>query len=251
MLKNFRKEKFDVIIQGGQSNSDGSGHGNVPKHYTVNDKVWYLNQDFTISMAQERVYGNHISGDFSLEFARSYIEDGLLKERRNLLIIRAVVGGTGFADKRWGLMDDLFLQMLEMTKTALELNDENRLVAFLWHQGESETGVPNYDTHYNNLSNLVKTVRTEFKQSGLPFMAGDFVELWRQNNPETWKPVIEAIRAVCEQIGNAAFVETGGLKSNFEEYGLEADGFKDDIHFSRAALYELGDRYYAAYKSVM
>ena len=257
MLKDFSKEKFDIIIQGGQSNAQGSGAGSVGECYVPNDKVWYLNQNFTISQAQERVTGNHIRSDFSLEFARRYIEDGKLNEGRSLLIIQAAVGGTGFADKRWGLKDDLFLQMMEMTKTALALNGENRLVVFLWHQGENETGAPDFDTHYHNLSTLVKTVREKFNQPNLPFIAGDFVELWRRDNPGIWEPVIKAVRAVCGETGNAAFVETGGLKSNFEEYGVEPDpsftynGGKDNIHFSRAALYELGGRYYDAFASLV
>lgn len=257
MLKDFSKEKFDIIIQGGQSNACGSGNGSVKEHYEQNDRVWYLNQNFTISQAQERVWKDHTSSDFSLEFARRYIADGWLTEGRSLLIVRAAVGATGFADKRWGLTDDLFLQMLEMTRTALALNADNRFVAFLWHQGEGETG-PNadYGTHYNNLSALVKTVREEFGWQDLPFVAGNFVELWRKENSGAWEPIVKAMRDVCAEIGDAAFVETDGLKSNFEEYGAETDpeftynDGKDNIHFSRAALYELGGRYYEAFKSV-
>jgi hypothetical protein len=250
MLKDFSKEKFDIVIQGGQSNSEGSGYGNAPQPYAPDGRVWVLDQNFAISTAQERVGGNRIYSDFSLEFARRYINDRRLREGRSLLIIRAAVGGTGFVDKRWGLADDLFLQMKEMVKTALALNPENRLVTFLWHQGENETGAPDYDTHYRNLSALVNTVRKEFAVSALPFIAGDFVELWKHENPGIWEPVIKAIRAVCGDTGNGAFVETGGLKSNFEECGPEPDG-KDTIHFSRAALYELGGRYYDAYKNIV
>ena len=247
MLKDFGKEKFDIIIQGGQSNSDGTGHGAVEKPYEPNDTVWFLNQDFTISMAMERVAGNHTRNDFSLEFARRYIEDGRLENGRKLLVIRAAVGGTGFSDNRWGLKDDLFLQMMKMIKTALSLNSENRLVAFLWHQGEAEAGNADFGTHYNNLSTLVKTVRSEFEQLALPFIAGDFVQQWKLINSEICAPIVDAMREVCDKIGNAYFVETAGLKSNFEEYGKEADGGEDNIHFSRAALYQLGGRYYDAF----
>jgi hypothetical protein len=198
------------------------------------------------------VVGNQIRGDFSLEFARRYTDDGLLEDGRSLLIIRAAVGGTGFSDKQWGLEDYLYLQMMEMTKTALNMNSDNRLIAFLWHQGEPEAGNGiDFDTHYNNLSTLVKTVRDEFGVTDLPFIAGDFVQLWKQNNIEICTPIVKAIRAVCELLRHTAFVETCGLKSNFEEYGAEADGGEDEIHFSRAALYELGDRYYCAYREII
>ena len=66
------------------------------------------------------------------------IESGKLKPGRKLLIIRAAIGGTGFSDERWGMTDDLYLRMIEMIKTALELNSKNKLAAFLWHQGETD-----------------------------------------------------------------------------------------------------------------
>ena len=46
MLKDFSKEEFDIIIQAGQSNSEGCGVGDVENPYTPNDSIWYLNNDF-------------------------------------------------------------------------------------------------------------------------------------------------------------------------------------------------------------
>ena len=97
MLKNFSKEKFDIIIQAGQSNSEGCGFGVVENPFEPNELIWYLNRDFTISQAAERVIGNNIFGDFSLAFATCYIKNGFLTAPRKLLIIRAAVGGTGFS----------------------------------------------------------------------------------------------------------------------------------------------------------
>ena len=47
---------------------------------------------------------------------------------RKILILRTAVGGTGFRDHRWGMTDDLYLQMMEMIRTALSLNPKNRNV---------------------------------------------------------------------------------------------------------------------------
>ena len=49
MLKDFTKESFDILIQAGQSNSEGYGFGPVDNPYQPNDRVWYLNGDFTIT----------------------------------------------------------------------------------------------------------------------------------------------------------------------------------------------------------
>jgi len=211
-----------------------------------NDRVWYLNSDFTITLATEYVSGNLIRSNFSLSFAREYIASGLLEEGRKLLIIRAAVGGTGFLDHRWGLKDDLFLRMMEMIKTALELNSNNRLVALLWHQGESDALLnASYETHFKNLSNLVNTVRETFNCPELPFIAGDFVAHWKNQNIAVCEPVINAIKDVCKAV-NGRFVLTDDLLSNAQTF--ESD---DIIHFSRDSLYKLGGRYFAAFKEII
>jgi len=246
MLMDFTKKKFDIILQAGQSNAQGCGWGAVPKPFETNDKTWYLGQNFTIYTAQEEVWDNNAVCNFALPFSMKYIKKGLLDKDRNLLIIRAAVGGTGFLDKHWGMEDDLYLQMMEMIRTALALNSENRLVAFLWHQGETDaTNNATLDGHYNNLLGLVQSVRKEFDCTSIPFIAADFVHDWKDCFLDICEPVISAIKAVCADIGNADFIETEGLTSNNQENGGE-----DTIHFSRKSMMELGEKYFDVFCKV-
>lgn len=247
MLKDFSKEEFDLIIQAGQSNSEGCGQGDVENPYVANDTIWYLNNDFTISVAQERIWGNQIAGDYSLSFARKYIESGKLKAGRKILIIRAAVGGTGFLDNHWKLTDDLYLRMIEMVRTAISLNPNNKLVAFLWHQGETDAIYnADYQTHFNNLSTLVNSVRKTFECENLPFIAGDFVPHWKLENIQICKPVIDAIKDVCLKIDNCKFVETDELLSNHQKIANQ-----DPIHFCRESLFQLGLKYFDAFEMLI
>ena len=246
MLRDFSKEEFDIIIQAGQSNAEGCGLGDAEKPYATNWSVWYLNSDFSISRAQERISGNFIVGDFSLSFARKYMEDGNLKDGRKILIVRAAVGGTGFLDNHWKPTDDLYLRMMEMIKTALELNPKNKLVALLWHQGETDASLnSDYQTYLGNLTTLVNNVRTTFECNDLPFIGGDFVRHWKMELINICEPVISAMKEVCLTIENAEFVETSELLSNDQKIGN-----KDSIHFCRESLYQLGLKYYDAYKRI-
>ncbi len=249
MLHDFTKDFFDIIIQAGQSNAEGCGVGPADDPYIPSDRVWYLNPDYTVTPAAEAVELNYVRTNFSLPFARAYLRDGRLAEGRKLLILRTAVGGTGFLDKRWGMTDDLYLRMMDMIRVALALNPANRLVALLWHQGESDA-IRNAtrDIHYTHLTNLVHSVRDTFNAPELPFVAGDFVYHWRDENTAICAPVLEAIRDVCREIGRGAFVETDGLRSNWQELGDERP---DSIHFSRHATYELGERYYAAFAGIV
>lgn len=250
MLRDFGRQKFDIIIQAGQSNSEGYGFGPVEKPYEPSDRIWYLNGDLTISTAVEKVTLNDIQSNFSLTFAREYLDSGLLEEGRDLLIIRSAVGGTGFLDNRWGPKDDLYLRMLNMTDTALALSGENRIKALLWHQGETDATLnSSYRTYYDNLMGLYRSVAGRYGVPDLPFIAGDFVQDWKSKNAAICEPVISAARDVCRDCGGR-FVETDGLKSNMQELDHHPFGWEDDIHFSRRSVYELGRRYFAAYRQI-
>lgn len=250
MLRDFSKEKFDVILQAGQSNAEGCGLGKTEDPYVANYSVWYLNNDFSISKAQERIAtkesNNSIIADFSLPFAREYMANDL-KEGRNILIVRAAVGGTGFVDKRWNPTDDLYLKMMDMTETALSLNPENKLVAFLWHQGETDAAnCVDYQTYRNSLSTLINNVRTTFSRKDLPFIAGDFVWHWKSQWLDRCEPIVKATKDICNEIGYAEFVQTDDLLSNDQAVGNE-----DIIHFCRDSIYKLGVRYYNAYQKIV
>jgi len=140
---------------------------------------------------------------------------------------------------------------MEMIRTALALNAENRIVGFLWHQGETDAiANVSYEVHYHHLMGLLTSVRREFHISDVPFIAGDFVHHWKNENLEICTPVVEAIRAVCRECGYGAFVETDGLLSTLQELERDPLGWLNYLHFSRKALYELGHRYFETYMDI-
>lgn len=261
MIKDFTKEKFDIIILAGQSNAEGNGMGPVEKPYQPSDEVWFMrgpidSHEYYLCPACEDVRENETVGNFILKFSENYIADGRLKEGRKLLILCAAVGGTGFLGKHWGMTDCYYTRMMDMIRTSLQLNAENRLVGLIWHQGEYDACYEaSLDVHYNHLGALLESVLDEFKVSDLPFVAGDFVQDWKSKNAEKCEPVVSAMRKLCKEYPFGAFVESDGLNSNFQELNrmtpVAGNYLVDDIHFSRKALYELGERYYKAFASIV
>ena len=266
----FSKEKFDIIIQAGQSNSEGCGCGPISEpEYKEDEDILHLNIDLaikivtvdgeemldlnygdkplSISLAGERKnYNGDVIADFSLTFSKGYKAAGYLKDGRRLLIVRAGVGGTGFMKKHWGMNDIVYRKMIEMIDYALSLNSENRLVALLWHQGEHDAFEKNPpDTYEKQLMGLVNSVRERYSVPTLPFVCGDFVNEWKSENIEICAPIVEKIRLVAERVGGV-FVETSDLLSNNQKIG-NGDG----IHFCRESIYELGRRYLAAYEKII
>ena len=256
---------YDIIIVAGQSNAEGSGFGPVgdigakQPAFQPDDRIQMmpckanLLGGYGIQKVAEKVGSDgRVIGNFGLSFAREYIESGRLAEGRKVLILQAAVGGTGFSDRHWGPQDDHYNNMLKMIGTALALNPENEIKALLWHQGETDAALKaNRQTHAANLQALVWGVRSKAGIPDLPFVAGDFVQHWigltQDDANLTVREVQAAMRDVCGRVGAAAFVETDGINSNWED---DPD-WQDSIHFSRAGLIALGTRYFEAYLDIL
>lgn len=256
-------EKYDIIMEGGQSNAVGIGRGKVEKEFEPSERIMYMSQKhkeehlpegvkityydepFSFSMATERGERENKTGDFSLTFAEEYVKSGMLKDGRKLLIVRGGIGGTGFKKGNWRKGDRVFNKLLEMTDYALGLHEENRVVAFLWHQGEHDAFEENDpDIFESQLEEILTEIRGRYNND-LPFIAGDFVNEWKQENIVLCEPIVERIKKVASG-NNSAFVETEDLLSNNQQNG---DG--DTIHFCREALYELGRRYFKKYSELI
>lgn len=274
MIRNPIDEKFDIIILAGQSNAESSGLGPAYKdEWQVQNKIYTLKGDYTSTVAKkaygneylninpsteyyieqtkERLYDGKVYGVFANYFAEMY-KNNDLKDDRKILIVHTAVGGTGFAKWHWGLNDPLYKRMLNMTKEALEMNSENRVVAILWHQGEHDAYEPpemadedRKQTYKKNLSAFIDGVRDAFG-SDLPFVCAGFSRFWVKDYPNQCAAVLGATKEVCEIKLNAAFIE----KTDDLEVNDEAVANGDTVHFSRKALYVLAERYYDAYKKI-
>ena len=268
MKFDMSKNAYDIIIEAGQSNSEGCGVGPVTEEYIADEDITYLvcdldvavevidgeenlkvdykNTPLRIEIADERVGDSGKKGDFALSFAKKYKENGLLANGRKLLIIRAGVGGTGFKKKHWVPEGVVYLKMIEMIDYAISINKQNKLVAFLWHQGEHdafEGSEP--DVFEKQLSALIKSVKDRYNVPSIPFVSGDFVNEWKSENIEICAPIVEKIKKVTDEEGGL-FVETADLLSNNQ---ATANG--DNIHFSRESLHILGNRYFEAFNEII
>ena len=258
------KDVYDIIIVAGQSNAEGLGIGLVHEEYEINENILCMTSDVSdimdgdnriitypdkflmVNIAKERTTENGKTGDFALTFASEYIRNDFLTNGRKILIIKAALGGTGFYRKQWGKGCPVETRMHEMIEYALSLNEKNRIVAFLWHQGEHDAFEGNAPDNYEKqLRELMETVRKRYHCEDVPFIAGDFCNEWKSKNIEICVPIVNKIKEVFsnEKYG---FVETSDLLSNNQKMG---NG--DDIHFCRESLNILGRRYFQEYCKIL
>lgn len=263
-------DKYDIVVLAGQSNAEGNGLGAVRRPYREDPRVFALRDknagligfddkgllrvggdfDPDITVAREKVTGGKKVADFGLSFAREYVANGLLKDDRKLLIVNAAVGGTGFAKHQWGETAVLQERAFKMVDYALSLNAENKVVAFLWHQGEHDA----YEKrdlslktkeayYYEKFGNLVNKFLSEYGK--MPVIAGGFCKEWASGEfAEHCKVITKATKKVLKNVGGA-FVTTDDLLSNNQD-----SGNGDNIHFCRKSIYVLGKRYFKAFTKI-
>lgn len=269
----YSNEKYDIIILAGQSNAEGFGLGDLKHKFNPKNKIFILedknrksiffdekgllrvDKQFDPNIILAKEYENENGeklGNFSLTFAEEYLKKGFLKSGRKLLIVYSAIGGTGFAKCEWGKTAVLQERMFDMVDYATSLNKDNRVVAFLWHQGECDA-FENEDLslktkekyYYEKFSYLVKQVKSKYS-ADIPVIAGGFVSEWRLSGFEKQCETInKATKKVLKEQGGL-FVETKDLLSNNE---VVNNG--DNIHFSKKSLYCLGRRYFNAYKKIV
>ncbi len=262
-------EKYDVIIVAGQSNAAGTGIGETECPYVPTENVrmlvddckphfgnnsegvWTLFMDLDtplrVVVADERPDAEGVKhGQFALSFAKAYYEKYLQDTDRKVLIVQAAIGGTCFARNEWGTEGTvLFDRLAKMTEYALSLNSENRLKAFLWHQGESDTfELPElqpqerYEIHKKNLTEFFNAFCNRFNCPQIPMVTAGFVYEWYLKHIEAADMVYAAIKEVFAE-RNGIFVDASMLKSNHQQTGND-----DDIHFCRDAQQKLGKLYF-------
>ncbi len=270
MIERAEKEKFDIIVLAGQSNAEGNGLC-APNRVYHNEKVFQMTDEslvmydyasieyesrvaFPIDYAGLRRVNYRILSDISEPFVEEYIKDGFLSSDRKILIIKAAVGGTGFALKQWGVGNPLHKRLCDMIEYARSLNSENRFVAFLWHQGEHDAfeqpqlGFEERKAfYYDNFKATAEDIRKRCGANDLPIIAGEFADSWADENKSAADAVEEATAKVCRDIGFAKVASSKGLLSNAQV--MEYSG--DNIHFCDESITELALRYYEKYKTII
>lgn len=238
------KTAYDVIIVAGQSNAVGYGRGKYNYLPSKQVKEVYRKEKYNKKQKPKFPLKQYVfkkanlrpkqANGFCLYFADLYQKE-MLQEGRDLLILRTAVGGTGFSDSRWGLDDDLYLNTIDMAKQIIEGNANNKIIAVLWHQGESDVLSSASKSYYKDkLKKLIVGLRKDLNIPNLPFIAGEMVEEW-YNYQEYGINMYEATIEVISELNNCAFVSSKGLCGN---------GGNDIIHFSAESNMILGKRYY-------
>lgn len=261
-------EKYDIIVLAGQSNAEGQGRGDVEQEFVPDERIHFMNDNFdahfvttdgvsvlhynwpaesSVTVAEEREKNGVKYGCFAFRFAEKYVAE-CLEAGRKVLIVNANFGGTGFHRPEWGVGNIMHERMVSMTNEALGYNPENRVVAVLWSQGEHDAfedadwdAERRYATHKENLT---ATFADFFARTGCkdaPIIACGFTDTYYDSTPVAAEAVLKAIKECIADVGGG-YVDPKGLPSN-----AIVEGSEDIYHYSKKALFALGEKFFDKY----
>ncbi|MBX3033793.1 MAG: DUF4214 domain-containing protein [Bdellovibrionaceae bacterium] len=248
---------YDIIVIAGQSNAAGSGLGSIKDDRSRDSQIFQIGRfeddNLKVVPATDALQNWNFAPNwpwqgFTTSFAREYVKKN---PGRKVLIVPTAKGATSIL--QWENSGELYSDMKMRVLHALSLNPENRVVAFLWHQGETDIALieSKHDVmskaavYGDRLQKLFTSVRADFGERGaFPILAGAFVPSWYADHQAKFD-VKDATVAVLKKNSPAYYVSSFGLLSNYED-GTDSDPVQG-IHFSAPANIEFGKRYFSVF----
>jgi hypothetical protein len=237
-----------IILVVGQSNTH-AGYGLDANLDAPQDGIYQLGRsgstDNCVIQACEPLE-HHTKTEDRIGFALTFAK--LLQQHAqgagDIIIVPCGFGGTGFADNRWNRGNDLYDDAIFRTNGLLEAYPEGRLVAILWHQGETDVYLNNTD-YDEDLDRFILDLRADLGDTTVPFVLGGMVPYWVDQAPE---------RQMQQQILKDTPLRNGHVAYADPEIPFlieKSDNTFDEIHFDANGQRELGQRYFDQFLTIV
>ncbi|MDO4056781.1 sialate O-acetylesterase [Clavibacter michiganensis] len=246
-------EGYDVVVILGQSNAQGVGTGWDP---SIDVSVPGLDQlagsgakagqivpakDSLSHVTTWTTSGGVQAVGPGMELGRHMLADA--RPGRKVLLVPAAMASTsmtGDGTYAWNPSDtrsriNLFTRALGQIDAALAQDPDNRLVAVVWAQGESDATRTNAAGYQSMLLDLVDRLNTRY--GAVPFLIGGMVPEWL--NVSTLRQAIDTAQQGMPTLrANVSYIPGAAGYSRAE----------DSIHYTAAGARAMGDKYFAAYQ---
>jgi hypothetical protein len=249
---------FDVVLLAGQSNATSRGFSLRIKEAMTSSRIFQLGRyatDYEIIPAKEPLSNlipegvtRAINGiGFALSFALQY-EKYALKPGREILIIPAALGASAALGENayWRKGGPGEQDVNDRLSSILLKGNGNKLVAIIWHQGESDSG-KDLLVYHAWISELLTGIRSRFGTEDTPIILGELTPSlinWSKAASQ-FNDGLHELVASMPYAGLALSDALGsiGTKSN--------PSYFDRSHFTSEAQIELGKRYFCAWQRII
>ena len=220
------KEKLDVYLLIGQSNMAGRAPygkedaGPIDRCYLLDDKDQWeparnpLNRHSTIRKALK----------FQKMGPGYGFSKAMLEKNKGISIGLVVNARGGTSIEEWKKGSQYYNEALSRTKEAQKTGT---LKGILWHQGESDSQMPN--EYLEKLKNLISDLRRDLDMAELPFVAGQV--FYHAEKKSHTKQLNDQIAKLPAEVPFTGCVSSDNLTT------------LDDTHFDSPGMKLLGQRY--------
>jgi len=226
-----------VFPLAGQSNmvSRADADGSAPWPAAVR----FVTQDGTlVAPADEIATPEGNGGPFLI--AKCFAADFLAERPGDAVVfVPGAVGGTSFWNHRWNPGDDLYDNLVALTKGVLADHPDWRLRALLFQGFETDASNGMLITTFRRaLDRFVRAIRADLGDPGLPVVFGELPPAFVDADP-AHAAIRDEVAAATRRLPHTA------VASSRSPTAAEDDG----LHYSTAGLLALGSRYAAALAS--
>lgn len=237
LISFYRKDKHMIhsFLLIGQSNAAGRGFIDEAEPLdTCTEKIKVLRNGRWQTAFRPINPDRPFSGTCLAEsFAKAYLNTRTDVE---VGIIPCADGGTTL--EQWAPGGLLFENAVMCSRLAMRTS---RLVGILWHQGEGDCAPEKHVLYEERFQSILDALRQELNLPDVPVIVGglgDFLSSCSlDDNLKNYNFVNQALQNIAKNNKNTAFASAEGLGAN-----------PDNLHFSAAALNELGVRYFEKFK---
>ncbi len=246
-------EHYEVFILAGQSNMDGRGSasdltGPLAKYakpldnvtlvygngaHVLTDSPQPLAPGFSVPPGKKDALGDvdkkPLSKKFGPEIGFAHAIAPAFANKK-ILLIKSTKGGTSLK-KDWNPQgkQSLYVHMISLVDTTLKSlkahGDTYTVHAFLWHQGESDAGLP-ADEYEKLFIAFAAQLRKDLANPDLPIVVGEVYDNGKRDG------VLAALRHLPTSVPHTALVSAKDLKTS-----------DNGTHFNSASVITLGQGY--------
>ena len=241
MIADGTNQQFllDSVLMLGQSNM--AGRGNLGEVKPIRNPMCYMLRMGRWQPMCEPVNPDRaiFEGRFrsGVSLAASFADDYAKYFQRPVGLIPCADGGTNISQWQPGELN--YDHAVMQAKLAMRTS---RLVAVLWHQGESDCqSDEDVAAYQQRFVRMVIRLRQDLGMPELPVILGEIPqkigESWKTQGREQQMNAI--LNQLAREVPNCAIASSKGL-------AVKPDG----VHFDSESCRELGSRYFRAYRSL-
>jgi hypothetical protein len=181
---------------------------------------------------------------FGMTFAKSLAcETG-----RTVLLIPGARGDTSFTPKNgytWDPADthtrvNLYRKAVQAIDAALAGYPDSRVVAVLWHQGETDVPLTPAPAYQSRLDALIQDLRERYG-ADVPFLVGQMVPEEMERSDKDYSAINAVHTGIANRVPRTAFIEGPRAAYNSET---------DQKHYSAEGQRSLGGAMWSAYRAM-